>query len=122
MNFILVFILPSVFGFKLMYDNLEKKDNLILFIYECMIILLSNLICTALVYFINNKDCNIVEYAESSMSFSIIYIMISIFIGCIIGFIITIVDKFFSIDVEVKYEKKEKISDKKLQKSIKNSK
>ena len=106
MNFILVFILPSVFGFKLLYENIDKKNKLNLIIYESIIILLSNLVCTFLVLIKNNNDCNIVEYASSSMNFSIIYIIFYIFIGCIIGFIITVIEKYFSINVEVKYEKK----------------
>ena len=116
MSFIFVFILPSVFGFKLLYENIEKKNKLGLALYECMILILSNLICTILVLLVNKNDCNIVEYAASSMKFSIIYIVLSIFIGCIIGFIITIIDKYFSIDIEVKYEKK------KSSKRIKNTK
>ena len=113
MNFVFVFILPSVFGFKLLYENIDKKNKFNLFLYECMIVLLSNLICTILVFIKNDVDCNIVNYVSSSMNFSIIYIILSIFIGCIIGFIITIIDKYLSINVEVKYEKK---------KSSKNSK
>ena len=113
MNFIFVFILPSVFGFKLIYDNVDKSKKMNLIIYECILLLLSNLICSILVLIKNSEDCNIVLNAANSIKFSIIYIILSIFIGCIVGFIITVVDKYFSINIEVCHEKK---------KSIKNNK
>lgn len=113
MNFIFVFILPSVFGFKLIYDNVDKKNKINLIIYECMLLLISNLICSILVLIKSSEDYSIVLNASNSIKFSIIYIILSIFIGCIVGFIITIFDKYFNINIEVKYDKK---------KSIKNSK
>lgn len=114
MNFILVFILPSVFGFKLIYENLDKKSKFNLFLYECMLLLISNLICTFLTLTVTKKDLNIVKYASSSAKFSLLYIVLLIFVGCIIGFIITIVVKYFRINIEVKHEKSSK--------RIKNSK
>ena len=108
MNFIFVFILPSVFGFKLMYNNIEKKDKMNLFIYECMILLLSNLICSILFLLKNRAIYNIVEYMNISMGYAIIYIALSSIIGCIIGFLIIVVSKYFNISIEVKYEKKDK--------------
>ena len=106
MNFVLVFILPSVFGFKLMYENLEKKNKLNLFIYGCMILVLTNMICTGLILINNKTDGSIVDNAYYSMFFSVTYMLLSIFIGCIVGFIITIIDKYFNINIEVKHEKK----------------
>ena len=119
MNYLLVFVLPSIFGFKLIYDNVDKKDKLLLFIYECMLLVLTNLVCTILVVIKNKSDYGIVEYAASSMKFSIIYIILSIFISCIIGFIIVVIYKYMSINIEVKHEKKER---NKNNKSIKDNK
>ena len=111
MNFVLVFILPSIFGFKLIYDNIDyKKNKLNLFIYSCILVLLTNFICSILVLLKNSADCNIVLNASNSLKFSLIYIAISIFVGYIIGFIITFVDKYFNINVEVVREKNTKNS------------
>ena len=94
MNFILVFILPSVFGFKLIYDNVDKKDKFLLFLYECMLLVLTNLVSTFLVIIKNKIDSSIVQYALNSMNFSAIYIVLSIFVSCIIGFIIVVIYKY----------------------------
>ena len=106
MNFVFVFILPSVFGFKLLYDNVEKKDKLNLIMYGCMLLVITNLLTSIFVMFKNSDDFNIVYSATNSVKMSITYIFLSIFIGCITGLIITIFDKYLKIDVEVKHEKK----------------
>ena len=113
MNFIFVFILPSIFGFKLIHANVDKKNKLNLIIYGGMLLLINNLLTSILVLFKNSDDFNIVYSATNSVKMSIAYIFLSIFIGCIVGLLITIFDKYLNINVEVKHEKK---------KSTKNSK
>ena len=113
MSNIFAFILPSVFGFKLMYDNLEKKDKLTLLIYECMIVLLSNIVSTILVLIKNGVDGSIIANVQNSMKFSVAYILLSIFVGCIIGFIIIFLDKYFNISIEVSHENKKNIKNNK---------
>ena len=112
MSFIFVFILPSVFGFKLLYNNVEKKDNLNLLIYESIILLLSNLICCILVIIKNKGIYDIASYASGNIGFSIAYIFLSAIIGCIISIILIFAHQYFNISVEVRHEKKTKKSNK----------
>ena len=109
MNYVFVFILPSVFGFKLIYNNVEKHDKLNLIIYECILLLITNLICSAFVLFKNSGEYSIVYNATNSTKFSVAYIIFSIFISLIVGLIITIFDKYLKINVEVKHEKNKSI-------------
>ena len=78
-----------------------------------MLLLISNLLCSMFVVIKNMGDYNLVYTTSNSIKLSIAYIVLSIFIGCIVGLIIVICHKYFNINVEVKNEK---------EKGIKNNK
>ena len=113
MNFVFVFILPSVFGFKLIYDNVDRNNKINLIMYECMLLVISNLLTSILVLFKNKGEYSVVLNATNSTRFAVAYIFLSILIGIVVGLIITILDKYLNISVEVKHENKKNIKNNK---------
>lgn len=97
---LIVYLLPSIIGLKI-YEVLTKNKNIKdLIINYLSLILLSNFILMNILYIKNKFEYNLTEFIESNMSFSIKYILISIIINIILGYIYSIMNKNISFKLE----------------------
>ncbi len=100
MNSLIVYLLPSIIGIKV-YEVLTKNKNIKdIIINYLSLILLSNFILMIILYIKNKFEYNLTEFIESNMSFSIKYILISIVINIILGYIYSIMNKNVSFKLE----------------------
>ena len=100
MNSLIVYLLPSIIGIKV-YEVLTKNKNIKdIIINYLSLILLSNFILMIILYIKNKFEYNLTEFIESNMSFSIKYILISIVINIILGYIYRIMNKNVSFKLE----------------------
>lgn len=100
MNSLIVYLLPSIIGLKI-YEVLTKNKNIKdIIINYLSLILLSNFILMIILYIKNKFEYNLTEFIESNMSFSIKYILISIIINIILGYIYIIINKDVSFKLE----------------------
>ena len=100
MNSLIVYLLPSIIGLKI-YEVLTKNKNIKdITINYLSLILLSNFILMIILYIKNKFEYNLTEFIESNMSFSIKYILISIIINIILGYIYSIINKDVSFKLE----------------------
>ena len=100
MNSLIVYLLPSIIGLKI-YEVLTKNKNIKdIIINYLSLILLSNFILIIILYIKNKFEYNLTEFIESNMSFSIKYILISIIINIILGYIYSIINKDVSFKLE----------------------
>lgn len=100
MNSLIVYLLPSIIGLKI-YEVLTKNRNIKdIIINYLSLILLSNFILMIILYIKNKFEYNLTELIESNMSFSIKYILISIIINIILGYIYSIINKDVSFKLE----------------------
>ena len=100
MNSLIVYLLPSIIGLKI-YEVLTKNRNIKdIIINYLSLILLSNFILMIILYIKNKFEYNLTEFIESNMSFSIKYILISIIINIILGYIYSIINKDVSFKLE----------------------
>lgn len=100
MNSLIVYLLPSIIGIKV-YEVLTKNKNIKdIIINYLALILLSNFILMIILYIKNKFEYNLTEFIESNMSFSIKYILISIVINIILGYIYSIMNKNVSFKLE----------------------
>lgn len=97
---LIVYLLPSIIGLKI-YEVLTKNKNIKDLIFNYLsLILLSNFILMNILYIKNKFEYNLTEFIESNMSFSIKYILISIIINIILGYIYSIMNKNISFKLE----------------------
>lgn len=100
MNSLIVYLLPSIIGIKV-YEVLTKNKNIKdIIINYLSLILLSNFILMIILYIKNKFEYNLTEFIETNMSFSIKYILISIIINIILGYIYSIMNKNVSFKLE----------------------
>lgn len=100
MNSLIVYLLPSIIGLKI-YEVLTKNKNIKdIIINYLSLILLSNFILIIILYIKNKFEYNLTEFIESNMSFSIKYILISIIINILLGYIYSIINKDVSFKLE----------------------
>ena len=100
MNSLIVYLLPSIIGLKI-YEVLTKNKNIKdIIINYLSLILLSNFILIIILYIKNKFEYNLTEFIESNMSFSIKYILLSIIINIILGYIYSIINKDVSFKLE----------------------
>lgn len=100
MNSLIVYLLPSIIGLKI-YEVLTKNKNIKdIIINYLSLILLSNFILMIILYIKNKFEYNLTEFIESNMSFSIKYILISIIINILLGYIYSIINKDVSFKLE----------------------
>ena len=100
MNSLIVYLLPSIIGLKI-YEVLTKNKNIKdIIINYLSLILLSNFILMIILYIKNKFEYNLTEFIEINMSFSIKYILISIIINIILGYIYSIINKDVSFKLE----------------------
>lgn len=100
MNSLIVYLLPSIIGIKV-YEVLTKNKNIKdIIINYLSLILLSNFILMIILYIKNKFEYNLTEFIETNMSFSIKYILISIVINIILGYIYSIMNKNVSFKLE----------------------
>lgn len=100
MNSILVYFLPSIIGIKI-YEVLTKnKNNKDLIFNYLTLVLLSNFILMIILYIKNRFEYNLTDFIENNMSFSIKYILFSIIINILLGYIYSIINKDVSFKLE----------------------
>ena len=100
MNSLIAYLLPSIIGVKI-YDILtNNKNNKVLILNYLSLILLSNFILMIILYIKNKFEYNLTEFTESNMVFSIKYILFSIIINIILGYIYSIINKNVSFKLE----------------------
>lgn len=105
---LLIFLLPSVLGIKII-DILSKKGKIKDFvIYYLLLVLFSNFICMGAIIILNNFDSNIFLYMTEHLKFSFKYLILSMLVNLILGFIFSIFIKYVSISLEVKNENSKK--------------
>lgn len=100
MNNLFVYLLPSIIGIKI-YNVLTKNNNIKdLIINYLSLVLSSNFILMIILYIKNKFEYNLTEFIETNMLFAIKYILISIIINIILGFIYSIINKNISFKLE----------------------
>lgn len=100
MNSLFVYLLPSIIGIKI-YNILTKNNNIKdLIINYLSSVLISNLIIMIILSIKNKFQYNITEYIETNMLFSIKYILMSIVINVLLGYIFSIINKNISFKLE----------------------
>lgn len=100
MNSILVYFLPSIIGIKI-YEVLTKnKNNKDLIFNYLTLVLISNFILMIILYIKNRFEYNLTDFIENNMSFSIKYILFSIIINILLGYIYSIINKDVSFKLE----------------------
>lgn len=108
MNFLIVFLLPSVLAIKLfIHLNNEKKVSDMI-IYYSLFALFSNCISMILVAIKNKTALNLVEYATNNYIFSIKYIILMVIVNIFLAILFTIIKKYFYFTIEVENGKKKK--------------
>lgn len=109
MNYLFVYLMPSLIGLKI-YDTLveKKSNNSLLFSYLTMVFF-SNFILMVILAIKNKFALSLSEYIEGNMIFSIKYIIMSLIINVIIGYGYSLLNKNLSIKLErVSHEEKDK--------------
>lgn len=100
MNSLFVYLLPSIIGIKI-YNILTKNNNIKdLIINYLSSVLISNLIIMIILSIKNKFQYNITEYIETNMLFAIKYILMSIVINVLLGYIFSIINKNISFKLE----------------------
>ena len=100
MNSLIVYLLPSIIGLKI-YEVLTKnKNNKDLIFNYLTLVLLSNFILMIILYIKNRFEYNLTDFIENNMSFSIKYILFSIIINILLGYIYSIINKDVSFKLE----------------------
>ena len=100
MNNLIVYLLPSIIGiiiYEVLTNNKDIKDLIINYL---SLVLLSNFILIIVIYIKNKFEYNLTEFIENSMFFSIKYIMISIIINILLGYLYSIINKNVSFKLE----------------------
>lgn len=100
MNNLIVYLLPSIIGIKIYEVLTNNKDIKDLIINYLSLVLLSNFILIIVIYIKNKFEYNLTEFIENSMLFSIKYIMISIIINILLGYLYSIINKNVSFKLE----------------------
>lgn len=108
MDFIIVFLLPSILGIKLFtyLSNDKKLYNTIL--YYLLFVLFSNYLSMIIVAIKNNLELNLVEYSMNNYIFSIKYITLMLLINIFLAVVFIIIKKYFYCTIEVENGKKNK--------------
>ena len=100
MNSMFVYLLPSIIGIKI-YNILTKNNNIKdLIINYLSLVLTSNLILIIVLLIKNKFKYNLTDYIESNMAFSLKYLLISIILNIIIGYIYSIINRNISFKLE----------------------
>jgi len=106
MNFIIVFLLPSILALKT-YINLNKENKLSLCIINYLLfVLFSNYIAMLILMIFKGEVINLVAHAENDYIFCVKYITLSILINIILSIVATIVEKYISFEIEVENGRK----------------
>lgn len=103
---ILILILPSVLGIKIIQrikNNVNTRD---LIMYFLLLVLFSNFLIMLPIILLNGFDGNILTYINDHYIFSFKYELLSIFVNCILPVLFIIVEKYLQVDVEVKDEER----------------
>ena len=100
MNNLFVYLLPSIICIKI-YNVLTKNNNIKdLIINYLSSVLISNLIIMIILSIKNKFQYNLSEYIETNMLFAIKYILMSIVINILLGYIFSIINKNISFELE----------------------
>ncbi len=92
---LLIFLLPSVLGIKIV-DTLVKREKIKDFIiYYLLLVLFSNFICMGIIIILNNFDGNLFLYIMEHLKFSFKYILLSIVINIFLSFVFSAFTKYF---------------------------
>lgn len=108
MNFIIVFMLPSVLGIKIFNHLNGNKIDFNALIYYLLLVLFSNYGCMCYLALTNKLEVNLVEYALGNYIFSIKYITLMLVLNAILSVIFTIIRKYFVFSIEVENDRKKK--------------
>lgn len=110
MNSLIVYLLPSIIGIKIYEVLTNNKNTKDLIINYLSLVLLSNFILVIVLYIKNKFEYNLTNFIENNMIFSIKYIIISIIINTLLGYIYSIINKNISFKLEriIKNEKGKK--------------
>ena len=106
MNFVIVFMLPSILGLKLFMSFNKDKKTFDYIIDYFLFLLFSNFGIMLVINILNNNISNIVEYISNNFDFAIKYITISLMINIFLAFIYTITRKYITFDIEVENGRK----------------
>lgn len=109
MNYLFVYLMPSLIGLKI-YDTLvEKKSNKSLLFSYLTMVFFSNFMLMVILAIKNKFALSLSEYIEGNMIFSIKYIIMSLIINVIIGYGYSLLNKNLSFKLErVSHEEKDK--------------
>lgn len=109
MNYLFVYLMPSLIGLKI-YDTLvEKKSNKSLCFSYLTMVFFSNFMLMIILAIKNKFALSLSEYIEGNMMFSIKYILMSLVINILLGYVYSLLNKNLSFKLErVNNEKEEK--------------
>jgi len=100
-NFVLVYLLPSILGLKLfIYFNKDYK-LLDISIYYLLFILFSNYISFIILIIFKWGEYNLLEYSSTNFVFCVKYMTILLFVNIILAILFTIIKKYFTFTIEV---------------------
>lgn len=100
MNTMIVYFLPSIIGIKIYEVLTQNKNNKDIIINYLSLVILSNLMLIITLYIKNKFEYNLTNFIENNMAFSIKYILISIIINIILGYLYSIINKNISFKLE----------------------
>ena len=109
MNYLFVYLMPSLIGLKI-YDTLvEKKINKSLWFSYLTMVFFSIFMLMIILAIKNKFALSLSEYIEENMMFSIKYILMSLVINILLGYVYSLLNKNLSFKLErVNNEKEEK--------------
>lgn len=101
---LLIILLPSVLGLKIINHLCVKMKNKELLFNYLLLVLFSNMVCMGLVVLLNNFDENLCLYIDEHLKFAFKYLLLLIITNTLLGFVFSVSIKNFKIKLEVKNE------------------
>lgn|SRR5574344_840749 len=113
---ILMYFIPALAGLDFyLYLRKEKLSNMETIVKYGTITILTNIIALGYVYFVSEYKYTLLTNLDSTLSFTVKYMLLGLVSSLISGYLLYIVGKSVELDVEVNRRKKqEKIEKKKV--------
>lgn len=103
MNYLFCMLLPSLIG-MIVIEKLNGKESVKKQVTNyLLLVFFSNLLLMLSIALINKFDYNLILYISEHMTFALKYTFLSIVINLILAFLISYINKYFDISIEVKH-------------------
>ncbi len=108
MNFLIVYMLPSILGLKMFMNFNKEKKIFDLIIYYLLFVLFSNFFAMVFLMIINQGELNLINYSTTNFLFSVKYMAVALVLNVILSILFSVISKYFTFTIEVENEKKSK--------------